>query len=100
MGSGFLKKKKEKQSMNDELIRMQQTIKETIVTGTAGNGLVKVTLSGEKSLLSLSIDPECVTKEDIEGLQDLIVAAFKDAETKLEEVNPLSSLNGKLPFGF
>jgi DNA-binding YbaB/EbfC family protein len=55
------------------------------VEATAGGGMVTVTMSGAKQLLSLTIDPEVVSKEDVEMLQDLIVAAINDAVRKVDE---------------
>lgn len=58
-------------------------MKETEVTGSAGNGLVTLTLTGEHDLKSIKIKPECVDPEDIEGLETLIKAAYNDANQKL-----------------
>ena len=67
--------------MQQQFGQMQEKLKNTTVEGSAGNGLVSLTLDGEKTLKKISIHPECVT--DIEGLQDLIVAAFADAASKI-----------------
>jgi hypothetical protein len=69
-------------------------MEQTLVEGTAGNGLVTVTLNGSKMLKKISIRPECVT--DIEGLQDLIIAAFENGAEKLENEN--SSMPTQMPF--
>ena len=55
------------------------------VEATAGGGMVTVTVSGTKQLQSIKIDPEVVSKEDVEMLQDLIVAAVNDACRKVDE---------------
>jgi len=65
--------------------KMQQQMAELRVDATAGGGMVVVTMSGTKQLLSLKIDPEVVLKEDVEMLQDLIVAAINDAARKVDE---------------
>ena len=65
--------------------KMQQQMAELRVEATAGGGMVTVTMSGTKQLLSLTIDPEVVSKEDVEMLQDLIVAAINDAARKVDE---------------
>ena len=65
--------------------KMQQQMAELRVEATAGGGMVTVTMSGTKQLLSLKIDPEVVSKEDVEMLQDLIVAAINDAARKVDE---------------
>jgi DNA-binding YbaB/EbfC family protein len=84
MGTGFSKKKKEARLMQEQLGKMQQKMSQAEVTGTAGNGLVTLTLNGEHELKTIKIKPECVDAEDIEGLQDLIKAAFNDATAKLK----------------
>ena len=65
--------------------KMQQQMAELRVDATAGGGMVTVTMSGTKQLLSLKIDPEVVSKEDVEMLQDLIVAAINDATRKVDD---------------
>ena len=87
MGSGFAKKKKQAREMQEQLGKMQSNLQTTEVTGTAGNGLVTIVLSGENDLKQIKIKPECVDAEDIEGLQDLIKAAYNDANKKLRETS-------------
>ena len=65
--------------------RMQKEMAALRVEATAGGGMVTVAVNGEKQLLSLKIDPEVVSKDDVEMLQDLIVAAINDAHRKVEE---------------
>lgn len=65
--------------------KLQKELAEMRIEGSSGGGMVTVTLDGTKSLLSLRIDPEVVNKEDVEMLQDLIIAAFNDAGTKVDE---------------
>ena len=65
--------------------RMQREMAELKVEATAGGGMVTVTMSGSKQLQALKIDPEVVSKEDVEMLQDLIVAAINDAHRKADE---------------
>ena len=60
--------------------RMQKQMEDLRVEATAGGGMVTVTMSGTKQVLSLKIDPEAVSKEDVEMLQDLILAALHDAQ--------------------
>ena len=55
------------------------------VEATAGGGMVTVVVSGTKQLLSVKLDPEVVSKDDVEMLQDLIVAAVNDAHRKVDE---------------
>ena len=65
--------------------RLQQQMSELRVEGNAGGGMVTVVVNGNKQLQSLKIDPEVVSKEDVEMLQDLILAALNDAHRKADE---------------
>ena len=65
--------------------RMQKQMEEMRVEATAGGGMVTVTMNGAKQVLGLKIDPEAVSKEDVEMLQDLILAALNDAHRKVED---------------
>lgn len=65
--------------------RLQREMAEMRVEGSSGGGMVTVVLDGSKNLTSLTINPEVVDKEDTEMLQDLIIAAFNDANTKVDE---------------
>ena len=65
--------------------RLQKQMAELRVEGNAGGGMVIATVNGNKQLLTLQIDPECVAKDDVEMLQDLIVAAINDAHRKVDE---------------
>jgi len=94
MGSGFSKMKKQARMMQEQFTQMKDNLRNTLVEGSAGSGLVTVTMNGEKELKKIAIKPECVS--DVEGLQDLIIAACEDACAKLESQQ--SSLSPKLPF--
>jgi len=65
--------------------RLKKQMAELSVEASAGGGMVTVVMNGEKQLLKLTIDPEVVSKEDVEMLQDLIVAAVSDAHRKVDE---------------
>ena len=65
--------------------RMQQEIALIRVEATAGGGMVTVVVSGDKQLQTITIDPEVVSKDDVEMLQDLILAAINDAQRKVDE---------------
>jgi len=65
--------------------KLQKELAEMRVEGTSGGGMVTVTLDGQKNLMSIRIDPEVVNKDDVEMLQDLVIAAFNDAGTKVDE---------------
>jgi nucleoid-associated protein EbfC len=65
--------------------RLKKQMSELRVEATAGGGMVTVTMNGTKQLESIKIDPEVVSKDDVEMLQDLIVAAVNDAGRKVDE---------------
>ena len=65
--------------------RIQSEIAAMVVEATSGGGMVKVELDGQKQLLRLTIDPEVVSKDDVEMLQDLVVAAVNEASRKVDE---------------
>jgi nucleoid-associated protein EbfC len=73
---------KQAQQMQD---RMQKQMAELRVEATSGGGMVTVVMNGAKQVQSLKIDPEAVSKEDVEMLQDLIIAAINDAHRKADE---------------
>ena len=93
------------QAMMQQARQMQERLQEQMaglrVEATAGGGMVTVVVNGAKQLQSLTIDPEVVSKEDVEMLQDLIVAAVNDAHRKVDEQigQSMSGLMGglKLP---
>ena len=83
-----------------ELEKAQKEILAATVEGSAGNGLVKVTMTGGAELQSISIDKSVVAPEDIDTLQDLIVGAFKEAHAAAgrlaqEKIGPLSQGMGQ-----
>jgi nucleoid-associated protein EbfC len=65
--------------------RLQKQMAEMHVEATAGGGMVTVVMNGQKHLEKITIDPEVVSKDDVEMLQDLIVAALADAHRKVDE---------------
>ena len=93
MGSGFSKMKKQRRGLEEQFSKMQEEMQASEFKGLAGNGLVEIVLNGEKKVKSLIIKPECVDPSDVEGLQDLIMAAFESAEKQIEEKSPMNGLN-------
>jgi DNA-binding YbaB/EbfC family protein len=65
--------------------RLQKQMAEMRIEATAGGGMVTVVINGSKQLQSIKIDPEAVSKDDVEMLQDLILAAMNDAHRKADE---------------
>lgn len=100
MGSGFSKMKKQARALQDQFASMQEELQNMRVTGSAGNGLVEVLMNGDKEVLEVKIKPECVDLDDLEGLQDLLVAALKDGNEKVKQKSPDNDFSGLgLPFG-
>ena len=80
---------------------MQQRMAGMRIDATAGGGMVTVIVNGHKQLLSIRIDPEVISKDDVQMLQDLIVAAINDAHRKTDEAlaSQMQSLMGGLNLG-
>jgi DNA-binding YbaB/EbfC family protein len=78
--------------------RLQQEMAQLHIEATAGGGMVTITVNGAKQLERVKIDPEVVSKEDVEMLQDLIVAAVNDAHRKVDEAMQ-QKMGGMLPPG-
>jgi len=74
------------QKMQEQMEKAQEELEEAELTSTAGGGLVSVTLNGNKKMLNLQIKPEAVDPDDIELLEDLIIAAYNDAAEKAEKL--------------
>ena len=82
-------------SMQEQYTQQLESLE---ATGSAGNGLVQITLSGANEMKKISIKPECVDPEDIEGLEVLIKAAYNDAQSKLKsQAESSSPMAGGLP---
>jgi hypothetical protein len=64
--------------------RLQHDLAEMRIEGSSGGGMVTVAVDGQKNLLTLKLDPEVVNKDDVDMLQDLIMAAFRDAAAKVD----------------
>ena len=76
---------KQAQQMQEQLKKAQDELKESEFIGSAGGGMVNVTITGAKEVLAVSIKPEAVDPDDIEMLEDLITAAVNDALNKVSE---------------
>ncbi|NBI31080.1 YbaB/EbfC family nucleoid-associated protein [Chengkuizengella marina] len=92
---------KQVKKMQAQMLKAQEELKEKSVEGTAGGGVVTVTVSGDKKVTDVAIKPEAVDPDDIEMLQDLVVAAMNDALNKAEELanEDLGKFAGGLPPG-
>ncbi len=95
---------KQAQEMQGRVAEMQEKLAETEVTGTAGGGMVTVTVNGRNEAKAVEIDPQLFSAEDVGVLEDLLVAAFNDAKSKVEAhvQEQMKQLTGgiELPPGF
>ncbi len=84
--------------MQEQLLAAQQKAAETEVTASTGGGMVKVTATGDMRLTNVAIDPEAVDPEDVEMLQDMVLAAVNDALSSAETMasQQMSAVTGGL----
>ena len=75
---------KQAQQMQQKMAEMQAKMDAMEITGSAGAGLVQITITGKSEMRALKIDPSLVDPQEVEVLEDLIIAAFNDAKTKQE----------------
>jgi len=95
---------KQAQQMQARMGELQEKLNALEVTGSAGAGMVQVTLSGKAEVRQVKIDPSLADPKDVEVLEDLLVAAFNDAKGKVDRTlaEKMSELTGglQLPPGF
>ena len=95
---------KQAQQMQAKMAEMQTRLGEMEVTGISGGGVIQTTLNGKFELKRIKIDPSVVDPSDVEVLEDLVLAAFNDAKSKVETTlqDEMSKLTGglSLPPGF
>ncbi len=84
-GANMANLMKQAQRMQRQMEEAQAKLEETEVTGTAGGGVVEVTVTGSKEITKVHIDPEAVDPDDVEMLQDLILTATNEALRKVDE---------------
>jgi len=84
-GKGMNKMMKQAQKMQADLMKAQEELNKEQIEGTAGGGMVKVVLNGAQELISISLNPEVVDPKEVEMLEDLIIAAFTNAQEKVKE---------------
>ena len=92
---------KQAQKMQQEMLRMQQEQESKTFSASAGGGMVTATVNGKHELVSLSITPEAVDPDDVEMLQDTVIAAVNEAMRTAdnEAANNMSRLTGGLNLG-
>lgn len=99
---------KQAQQMQTKMAELQSELEQVEISGSSGGGMVSVTLTGKGEMRGVKIDPKLVDPNEVEVLEDLIIAAFSDAKAKVEQhvSGKMSELTGgmqlppglKLPF--
>ena len=101
MGGMNMNMVKQAQKMQQEMLRMQQEMETKEYEATAGGGMVAAAVNGKHELLRLAIDPEAVDPEDVEMLQDMVIAAVNEAMRKADAdaAASMGKLTGGLNLG-
>ena len=94
---GMAKMMKQAQKLQSKMVKLQDEMADKTAEATAGGGMVKVVANGKQQVLSIQIEQEVVDPEDVEMLQDLVLAAVNDALVKSQEM--VSEEMGKLTGG-
>ena len=92
---------KQVQKMQQDMIRMQEEMEAKTYTATAGGGMVKAEVSGKNELVNLEINPEAVDPDDVEMLQDMVIAAVNEAlrAAETDKNNHMAKMTGGLNLG-
>ena len=92
---------KQAQKMQQDMLRMQEEMESKTYTAAAGGGMVKAEVSGKNEVVSIEINPEAVDPDDVEMLQDMIIAAVNEAlrAAETDKANNMSRLTGGLNLG-
>ena len=92
---------KQAQKMQQEMLRMQQEMESKTYSAAAGGGMVKASVNGKHELVDLMINPEAVDPDDVDMLQDMIIAAVNEAmrAADTDSANNMSRLTGGLNLG-
>ena len=93
---------KQAQKMQEDMQKSQDQLEKEVIEGSAGGGMVKVKVSGKKKLLSIKIDPTILDPDDVEELEDLVLAAVNQAIDEADKLSgdEMSKVAPKLPDGF
>ena len=98
---GMKELQKQAMKMQQDLAKAQEEISNKVVEASAGGGMVTIKMNGKYELVSLKIDPEVVDPDDVEMLEDLVMAAFREVHEKISNTSndELSKLTGgiKIP---
>mgnify|MGYP004554648977 CR=1 FL=1 len=100
-GMNQMQMMKQAQKMQQDLLKMQQEMETKEYEATAGGGVVTAVANGKRELLRITIDPEAVDPDDVEMMQDMVVAAANEALRKAdaEQAASMSKLTGGLNLG-
>ena len=92
---------KQAQKMQQEILRMQEEQEKKTFTAKSGGGMVTASVNGKHELVELTIDPEAVDPDDVEMLQDMVIAAVNEAmrAAETDSANNMSRLTGGLNLG-
>ena len=92
---------KQAQNMQQEMLRMQEEMENKTYTAAAGGGMVKAVVNGKHELVDLAINPEAVDPDDVDMLQDMVIAAVNEAmrAADADSANNMSRLTGGLNLG-
>ena len=92
---------KQAQKMQQEMLRMQEEMENKTYSATAGGGMVKAEVNGKHEVVSLAINHEAVDPDDVEMLQDMVIAAINEAmrTADVDSANNMSKLTGGLNLG-
>ena len=92
---------KQAQKMQQDMLRMQEEMENKTYTATSGGGMVSATVNGKHEVLNLEIKPDAVDPDDVEMLQDMIIAAVNEAmrTADADAANNMSRLTGGLNLG-
>jgi len=94
---GMAKMMKQAQKLQSKMVKLQDEMADKTAEATAGGGMIKVVANGKQQVISIQIEQEVVDPEDVEMLQDLVLAAVNDALVKSQEM--VSEEMGKLTGG-
>ena len=84
MSKNLNKIMKQAQKLQTQVVQMQQELKKKEFEGTAGGGMVKAVINGAQEIISITLHPDVVDPHDVEMLEDLVVAAMKNAQEKVK----------------
>ncbi|MBR4109767.1 MAG: YbaB/EbfC family nucleoid-associated protein [Oscillospiraceae bacterium] len=92
---------KQVQKMQQDMLRMQEEMERKTYTATTGGGMVKAEVNGKHEIVSLEINPEAVDPDDVEMLQDMVIAAVNEAmrAAEADAANSMSQMTGGLNLG-